>query len=397
VTVDSQAELVPEEPVEELIRRAGDAGETVSKDQLRRWHREGLLPRPRQESRGRRGSAVFYPAGTGDQLFALLVLKRRYPKSLVKVGWGLWWLGYPVPDAQARSFMVDLLQRNAKLMSTLVTPEGELTEAFEDVLDDAGDATLNSGTIRRARRRVGADEFPVFLELLLRVASGNTAMVKDEDLGLLEHGMAIDKARTDKLPSTGKPWLDGDEIRTDFERIGSFSDPAGQLAVLEAASDERIREVRETVKVFLPTIINIGTVVGDLHGPRAFGYAAFAKDFAEPADSPDSQAFFTVVILTLSAAGFDQGIEDTTAQYTDSERNLARHETLTALREAVPELASIISNHRLMAAGKDPALSDQLQREIAEIRQDLGPEMEAFFEEYFAAHPRHRELLRPTE
>lgn len=393
----SSAELAPEESVEELIRRAVDAGEVVTKEQLRRWHREGLLSRPRQESRGRKGSEVLYPAGTGAQLVALLALKRRYPKSLAKVGWGLWWLGYPVPDSRARTFMVDLLQRNAKLMSTLVTPDGELTEAFEDALDDAGDATLNSGTIRRARRRVGADEFPIFLELLLRVASGNTDMVKDEDLELLEHGMAIDKARTDKLPSTGKPWLGGDDIRTDFERIGSFSDPAAQLAALEAASDERLRQVREIVKVFLPTIINIGTVVGDLHGPRAFGYAAFAKDFAEQADAPESQAFFAVVILTLSAAGFDQGIEENTAQYIDSERNLARHETLAALREAVPELEPVISNRRLLAADKDPVKAEQLQRDIAEMRQDLGPEMDAFFEEYFAAHPRHRELLRPAE
>jgi hypothetical protein len=397
VTENSTAELAPEESVEELIRRADVAGEEVTKEQLPRWHRAGLLPRPRQESRGRKGSEVFYPAGTGDQLMALLALKRHYPKSLAKVGWGLWWLGFPVPDRLAREFIVALIKRNRKLIDELVTPEGDLTEQAELALDQAADARIGSGAIRRARRRVGTDEFDGFMQSLLLVGSGHTEMIKLEDLEVLEHGMAMDRARTDILPSTGQPWLERSDLRVDFEQIGALNDPGAQLAAVNAASDEQLRGARDAAKLFMPTIINIGGVLGDLYDPSAFGYAAYAKAFAELEDNPDGQAFITGAFLTMTAAGLGEGIESTTAQYDDSERNRARHETLAALREAVPELAPIMSNRRLLAADKDPVKAEQLQREIAEMREDLGTEMDAFFEEFFTSHPRHRELLRPTE
>jgi len=222
---NSPAEMSQEESVEELIRRAGDAGDEVSKEQLRRWHRADLLPRPRQESRGRAGSEVFYPAGTGNQLFALLTLKRRYPKSLAKVGWGLWWLGFPVPDHLAREFIVAVIERNRKFIGELVTPAGDLTEKAELVLDRAGEVTIDSGAMRRARRRVGTEEFDGFMQSLLLVGSGHSQMVKLEDLEVLEHGMAMDRARTDKLPSTGRPWIEGTDPREDFEQIGSSQRP----------------------------------------------------------------------------------------------------------------------------------------------------------------------------
>jgi hypothetical protein len=395
MVANSSAEQSQEESVEELILRASDAGDEVSKEQLRRWHRADLLPRPRQDSRGRAGSEVFYPAGTADPLLALLALKRRYPKSLAKVGWGLWWLGFPVPERLAREFIVAVIERNRKFIGELVTPEGELTEKAELVLDRAGEVTIDSGAVRRARRRVGTDEFDGFMQSLLMVGSGHSQMVKLEDLEVLEHGMAMDRARTDKLPSTGRPWLEGSDPREDFEQIGALSDPTAQRGAVDAASDEQLRQTRDAVKLFLPTIINIGGVLGDLYDPSAFGYAAYAKVFAELEDDPDGQAFITGVFLAVTAAGLGEGIESMTAQYTDSERNRARHETLAALREAVPELAPIMSNRRLLAADKDQAKAEQLRRDIAEVRQEVAPEMDAFFEEYFAAHPRHRELLRP--
>ncbi len=369
----------------------------MSRDQLQRWHGRDLLPRPRQESRGRKGSEVFYPPGTGNQLLVLLELKRQHPKSLAKVGWGLWWRGFPVPDRHAREFIVALLERNRKLLGELVTPEGELTEKAESALDQAVEAKIDSGAIRRARRRVGKLEFDGFMQSLLLVGSGHTEMVKTEDLEVLEHGMAMDRARTDKLPSTGQSWLERSDLRMDFEQIGALNDPTAQLAAVDAASDEQLCRARDTAKLFLPTIVNIASVLGDLYDPSAFGYAAYGKVFAELGDTPDGQAFVTVVFTTMTAAGFAEGIESTTSQNLESERLAARHEALIALREAVPELKPVISNRRLVAAGKDPAKAEKLQRDIAEVRAELAPEMDAFFEQFFETHPRHSELLRPGE
>ena len=71
----------------------------------------------------------------------------------------------------------------------------------------------------------GTEEFDGFMQSLLLVGSGHSQMVKLEDLEVLEHGMAMDRARTDKLPSTGRPWIEGTDPREDFEQIGSSQRP----------------------------------------------------------------------------------------------------------------------------------------------------------------------------
>src|SRR6185312_3198062 len=84
------------EPSAELLARATAAAHHVSETQLARWHRAGLLSRPRRRSLGRgRGTQTLYRAGTGDQLLALCEIHKRH-KKLETVGWQLWWRGFPV-------------------------------------------------------------------------------------------------------------------------------------------------------------------------------------------------------------------------------------------------------------------------------------------------------------
>lgn len=216
-------ESTPEESADSLIDRAGEVGHRITKDQLVRWHRADLLPRPRQVSRGRQGSEIYYPAGTGVQLLDLLKLKERY-RPLATIRWGLWWLGYPVPDHWAREFIEKQSREMLKTYGEFITPEGELTEKANAALDKAPTAEIAVGTMRRARRRVGVEDFDFFMQDLLLVGSGNVDVVKDEDLELLEHGMAMDRARKDNLATLGGPWLTTD-IREDFTNISKLNDP----------------------------------------------------------------------------------------------------------------------------------------------------------------------------
>lgn len=72
------------------------AGFPVSEDQLARWHRRGLLPRPSQRPLGRgRGTITIYPPGSGMQLVALCEV-RRHVRSLEMAGFQLWWDGFDV-------------------------------------------------------------------------------------------------------------------------------------------------------------------------------------------------------------------------------------------------------------------------------------------------------------
>jgi hypothetical protein len=110
------------ETLDQILTAAKAANLDVTADQLRRWHRKGLLPRPRQVGLGRpsrvdgsrrRGTVVMYPLGTTAQLLALCELLKRH-HHLDRAGWPLWWRGFDVVERYARAPL-------AKLAANLTT------------------------------------------------------------------------------------------------------------------------------------------------------------------------------------------------------------------------------------------------------------------------------------
>jgi hypothetical protein len=90
------------EPIDQVLTVARAADLSVTADQLRRWHRHGLLPRPKQKGLGReRGTVIVYPSGTADQLLALAKLLAQH-RALSRAGWPLWWQGFPVTENYIR-------------------------------------------------------------------------------------------------------------------------------------------------------------------------------------------------------------------------------------------------------------------------------------------------------
>ena len=73
----------------------------VTKDQVVRWRREGLLPAVRQVPEAYDGSVVLYPRGSGAQIRAAKALFEQ--KNRVDyVGLRLWRLGFPVDEKHWR-------------------------------------------------------------------------------------------------------------------------------------------------------------------------------------------------------------------------------------------------------------------------------------------------------
>ena len=119
----------------DLIARAAEAGFEVSPTQLARWHRHGLLPRPWQQPLGKgKGTETVYPAGTGDQLLALCEF-RKQTRLLGRVGWHLWWHGFPVDCSHWKPLLQDAARTWDRAVSGLrarAYADGPEAEALSD-------------------------------------------------------------------------------------------------------------------------------------------------------------------------------------------------------------------------------------------------------------------------
>ena len=217
---------------EQVLLAAAGAGFPITGDQLARWHRAGLLPRPRQRSLGRGlGTVTIYPAGTVEQLVALCRVRQQH-RSLTRAAFQLWWDGFPVDPEQVWG------------------PLGEVATKFDS--DLAGAATLQVGPAKGltavVNRRLGPQRREA-LETAIRAASQHPsgALTPFPDLDLPSMPPSIDELVALLLPImigalSGLSAVDlvknssiddlcatRDEAKLVFDSIGRWAEPMAWL------------------------------------------------------------------------------------------------------------------------------------------------------------------------
>ena len=160
---------------QQLITIAHEHGYGISHTQLSRWHRAGMLPRPRQRASGKaRGTQSLYPAYTGEQLLLLCTL-RTHERRLSTLAWRLWWNGYPVDLSiireRVRIAATWLSRTQAALISLQATAQND-DEQWVDWLEQFATCTLAYKPLRRARKRIGRADFPTFMRILTEIVTG---------------------------------------------------------------------------------------------------------------------------------------------------------------------------------------------------------------------------------
>ncbi len=158
---------------EALVALARQHGYAISQTQLARWHRAGLLPRPRQlPRRVTRGTYSCYPNGTGEQLLELCSL-RATERRLSHLAWRLWLVGYPVARSIIRAQLALATQRMGRWLAwfkqATQTPDtdGELL----DLLEHYAQANVPFSPLRRLRKRIGREHLPTFFRMLIELAT----------------------------------------------------------------------------------------------------------------------------------------------------------------------------------------------------------------------------------
>lgn len=155
-----------EEPASDVLAFLEKQGFSVTPTTLARWHRSGLIPRPRTEYLGQgRGTESLYPSGTSRQVLAICDLKQRF-YNLNDVGFCLWLNGYPVGEAFSIRYLKAAGERLDQIISRLKVGREKLDSDDDGVADEAwsqfekiGTAKTSIKFVRKLRKRVGAKNF----------------------------------------------------------------------------------------------------------------------------------------------------------------------------------------------------------------------------------------------
>jgi hypothetical protein len=206
MNLPSAPEWVERDDVLRFLRRRGLP---TTSDQLTRWHKAGLIPRPTRESLGRgRGTRSVYPAIAVWQSHAA-AFALRITRSFAEARWMVWYYGFPG--------LVDLVKRD--LIDTLVQYERGFAAALAAFAHDDTNPISDLATARRVsgawgpvRRRVGRARVETIALVLHEVVLGefeNGAKLDPADYDLIRRALvALDPSASATLAADPKAMHD---------------------------------------------------------------------------------------------------------------------------------------------------------------------------------------------
>jgi hypothetical protein len=381
------------ESAEELITAMYSCGFTVTKPELARWHRAGLLLRPQRRSLGRPcGMVSIYPPGTRDQLLALCFIHRS-EKRLPYVAWRLWWEGYEVPMNSILPFLEEACeqwQRGIEELQRIQVHPEELAK----LLKRSTMMRFSHKTLAQARKRVGRPHFAIFIGVLVRIASGTfKGYVIDPTTGIdersiVETGFGLQRARTNRLAGAG-PWLTGDtgEVLQDLSsRLRHH--PFGEN--LSVAQEAELLESRREVRCFLRSFEEISKTFDLMFSRGAFGFSVLADAVRE--FGPRDQAAMLLFWRMGRSWGFGPNMDQlltVARQWQDVWFPL--FEGLEQLRREVPATTEVLAPKQMGFA-----LRWKLTMEwVLDMARQLSQETDV--KAFFARHPELIEVMETNE
>ena len=378
------------ETSEALIAHLSSLGFPVTKTELARWHRAGLLPRPQRRSLGRgRGMASIYPAGTADQLMALCTIHRS-EKRLPYVAWRLWWEGYPISLSSIQEFLEGARaqwQRGIEELRQLY----EHPEQMSNLLGRTAVVRFSQKTLAQARKRVGRENFPTFMKVLADVGSGTfegyaiDPETGIDERGIVEKGLGLQRARTNRLADAG-PWLTGDTGATLQELSSRLRHhPLGED--LSTVSEAELLDAREEVRCFLSAFESISRTFDRMFSRGAFGFSVFADVIREL--GPRDQAIMLLFWRMFRTWGLGPNMDlllGVARQW--QQKWFPLFQGLEQLRDEVPVTAETLAPKQTGYALRWKLRMEGVLEVVSQLAQH--PDVKAFF-------ARHPELTEVTE
>jgi hypothetical protein len=341
----------------------------VTPDQLKRWRRCGLLPRPRQEHvRGLRGSQSWYPAEVVDQVVLIEALLRNRRRSLDDVRLELWRRGMWADRALVRKALVTPLSRMAQDWAALLFEAGgEPAEAADLAMQRFGfrdpSATTKLMWQRLGASRSGAIDMRNVVWFFFLHGFGADQDGVDSELGsVLEVAVAVAtgvaQAREDDISGAGT-WLPATTSATGFvvelRDAGAFDIPR-MAETIASTTDAHLDRALADVLLFID-LATIATGIEAMFGTDIAGVGSLR---ALRTDAMDYLPFIINTMLVLRRVLGDEPFEQVERLIGD-ERD--RYSAIVTIEEAIPGAAAI-----LVADGRGIVDTPDGEREALRIR-----------------------------
>jgi hypothetical protein len=316
----------------EIRIAAGKHGFDVSEARLARWHRDGLIPQPRQKSLGRgKGTVSRYPAGTTHQVLVLCQIRMRY-RSLDEVGWRLWWLGFPVGDhfgvAQLKTAAHQWDQHMAQLRTI-----HEMRESDDDLTSDAAfeqlermaNRRIKKSFIARIRKRVGKKNFETSVKFIVDIATGNfrtnlqsqyDPREQQRDDAIHEKTLGLTPARRRKRSGIN-PWLIG-PIADALANLSASIGGRSFAQVIAATDTPDILRARDELHDIAFGAIAIVRGLQHIFGRNPLGFGVLADCF-ERASRTDL-AFMLIAWCQIRTEPWASGYPEVVAAFREVHR-----------------------------------------------------------------------------
>jgi hypothetical protein len=291
------------ESADEIVAKASAEGIAISKDNLRDWHRDRLIPKPKQHYPGDGGSVSIYPPGTTRQAIACATLMASL-HSVNKVGWALWVRGFPVDRNLWHAYFVRAHEFCLQLWSLGI--DGTGSDQFDQALPEIAVQSRLQKPLGQARRRLGENGLTQALDLILSSLVGPREVIgdeqrKDEELiGRLLGTVAAGKKKAiplaPLLPDSPSEFLGRLNGMADF--LPKLKNPE----LLNEYSDTDFETARNEIGFLLSVFLSVKNAEKDMSG-REDSAANFLSELLQNAKATTQAALILMWLICREIPG----------------------------------------------------------------------------------------------
>jgi hypothetical protein len=351
--------------------------EKVSRDQINRWRREGLLPDVEQVPDAFHGSQVRYPVGTCKQIAAAARLFKVKNRSSY-VGWQLWWEGFPVDAKHWRLPLVNSARTFENHLHRVIRFMHRPEEAPSGLTlqEKVAKSRVSNFILSRIRQRLWGEGLASHIGVILSVATGDFVGFS---LPGPNEEKAFDKERTIEALDLGGSERDNiNGKRLNF--VGVLPDVLATISrtikpgVIQKVADgpEMALEVaRCDVRNGLQTAVSLYEALSWIYGPEAFGLRLAAWIGKKHPMGADRVWILGMAALRTSNMDFysPSKILEMAEQSEKAQRDSM---AMKALWKNDPRFREVFSPPRIRRAYQDKVSYEIFQREICCARDSIG-------------------------